>query len=94
MEDQVAVEAVPVVEDEYTQFVNALNDEVTQFIAIARAGKTSRPAALSARKQSVVIRYKLKDFRQVSLDNDQKMKEILQEKKAAVKKTETTDNVG
>lgn len=58
---------------EYDESVEQLKKDFDSFLEFAEAGKEGRGSkskALSARKMSMEISNKLKDFRALSIDND------------------------
>ena len=55
----------------YDDFVSGLQAKWGSFIMEAQAGKTNKTAALRSRKLSMSLRRDLKDFRVISVENDQ-----------------------
>jgi hypothetical protein len=55
---------------QYWQFLDELEGQFQAFMSDARAGDINKSAALRARKQSVVLRKSLKEYREVSVAHD------------------------
>jgi hypothetical protein len=85
---------MPIVDDKvedktkvsYRDTVERLKIEFSHFLRLCEAGRTVRHAALKARKKSILLRQLLKDFRNVSLENDAKILEIMNKAKEELKK--------
>jgi len=71
-------------ETTYREFLEILKIEFGSFLRKAEAGRTIRHAALSARKHSIRLRELFKEFRKVSLGNDQKISDIMEEAKQQI----------
>lgn len=54
----------------YWKFLDELEGQFQAFMSDARAGDINKSAALRARKQSVVLRKSLKEYREVSVAHD------------------------
>ena len=65
----------------YREYLEKLKIEFGYFLRLAESGRTIRHAALQARKQSIVLRTFLKDFRNVSIENDKRISQIMSEAK-------------
>ena len=68
----------------YRNFLEVIKIEMGDFLRHAEAGRTVRHASLRARKQSIKLREILKEFRQVSLNNDRRIAEIILEAKTKI----------
>lgn len=72
----------------YREYLEKLKIEFGHFLRLAESGRTIRHAALQSRKQSIVLRAFLKDFRQVSIDNDKRISQIMSEAKNRINQAE------
>ena len=68
----------------YRDFLETIKIEMGDFLRHAESGRTVRHASLRARKQSIKLRGLLKMFRQVSLNNDRRIAEIISEAKTKI----------
>tara|TARA_Y100000310_G_C20300877_1_gene631707 strand:+ start:243 stop:449 length:207 start_codon:yes stop_codon:yes gene_type:complete len=60
---------------DYIGFLDDVKKDFDAFIVDATAGVKNKTAALNARKKSMALRDKLKDFRNKSIDNDKSRSE-------------------
>ena len=65
----------------YRDFLEVMKIELGDFLRLCEAGRTVRHASLKARKKSIRLRELLKKFRQISLENDRRIKNIIMEAK-------------
>jgi hypothetical protein len=68
----------------YRDFLEIVKIELGDFLRLSEAGRTIRHAALKARKKSIKIRQLLKEFRDISLDNDKRIATIISEAKKKI----------
>ena len=68
----------------YRVFLEIIKIEMGDFLRQAEAGRTVRHASLRARKQSIKLRLILKKFRQISLNNDRRIADIISEAKTKI----------
>ncbi|MCK5018184.1 MAG: hypothetical protein KAS32_14100 [Candidatus Peribacteraceae bacterium] len=69
---------------DYRAFLEMLKIEFGDFLRLAETGRTVRHASLKSRKKSIRIRELLKEFRNVSLHNDDKINKIMQDAKKRI----------
>ena len=65
----------------YSEFLERLKIEFSDFLRAAESGRTVRHASLKARKRSIKLRGLLKQYRGVALDNDRRISKIFDEAK-------------
>jgi len=70
----------------YREFLEILKTEFGEFLRLAEMGKTIRHASLKSGKQSIIIRNMLKTFRTISIGNDKKISNIVDDAKQEIKK--------
>ena len=68
----------------YKEFLEIIKIEMGDFLRLAESGRTVRHASLKARKQSIKLRTILKTFRQISLNNDKRIANIISEAKTKI----------
>jgi len=68
----------------YREYLEILKTEFGDFLRFAEMGKTIRHAVLKARKKSIHIRSLLKKFREISIENDKKITNIMSEAKKEI----------
>lgn len=68
----------------YREFLEIIKIEMGDFLRHAESGRTVRHASLRARKQSIKLREMLKSFRQISLNNDKRIADIIAEAKTKI----------
>lgn len=71
----------------YRDFLERMKIEFGDFLRLCEAGRTIRHASLKARKKSIKLREILKDFRQVSLENDKRIEKIIMEAKNRIEES-------
>lgn len=71
----------------YRDFLEKMKIEFGDFLRLCEAGRTIRHASLKARKKSMKLREILKDFRQVSLENDKRIEKIIMEAKSRIEES-------
>lgn len=65
----------------YKNYIEVLKIEFGEFLRLCENGRTVRFTSLKARKKSIKLRELLKQFRTISLENDQRISRILTEAK-------------
>ena len=75
----------------YRDFLEVLKIEFGDFIRLGETGKTVRHASLKARKKSIRLRELLKQFRNISLQNDQRITRIMAEAKDRIQSENEED---
>jgi len=60
--------------EKYVNHLEKMQEEFKSFVVEATAGVKNQAAALRARKLSMTLRNSLKDFRGVSVENDESMR--------------------
>lgn len=63
----------------YSEFLEILKIEIGDFLREAEMGRTVRHSSLKARKKSIRLRRLFKLYRQVSLENDRRIRKIMDE---------------
>lgn len=69
----------------YTQFLEVIKIEFSDFLRTAEQGSAVRHASLRARKKSIKLREILKKFREVALRNDRRIAQIMSEARERVR---------
>lgn len=68
--------------EEYSEFLEKLRIEIGDFFRIADLGKNIKYNSLKSRKKSIFLRELLKEFRNVSLQNEKYLKELKDEEES------------
>ena len=66
---------------EYREFIERLKIEIGQFFRLAEEGKQKTTLALKSRKQSILLRNLLKEYRHISIENEKEIKKMKNNRK-------------